>query len=88
MRTYDEIMERLEELHDSVDEVKMAVDERPPPSTIDLSPFGVPLLLLAVVLSFYGCERMSELESRRKAWEACAAARELTPTCQLILGRP
>lgn len=87
MRTYDEIMERMDELSEQIDEVKTAVDSRPTSTGVDLSEIGFPLLILAVVLSFYGCERTNEVEARRKAWEACATARELTPTCQLILGR-
>lgn len=46
---------------------------------------GLPILLVAIAVMAYGCEAAKDHETRRKTYEACAGAKDLTPTCDAII---
>lgn len=50
------------------------------------SELGFPILMIAIAATAYGCSAASEIDSRNTAYTACAAAKELTEPCKLILG--
>lgn len=49
---------------------------------------GLVLLLLVIPITAYGCEKASGVASHRQAYEKCAAAKDLTDACRVVLQQP
>lgn len=49
------------------------------------SELGFPILVIACCLGFYSCSLADDVKERRRAFERCATAPEMTRACELIL---
>lgn len=86
MAILQDILNECADLGEKVDALAEKIDEMPT-ATCEHRSNGLwlPLMILAVVGSVYGCERTHDIRVHREAFESCVAAKDLTPVCQIIL---
>jgi hypothetical protein len=68
------------------------MSEDPAKTKSSLEASGIWIVFLVIMLGLgvqqYGCELLREQKMRTDAYERCARADKLTPTCEVILKRP
>lgn len=75
----DDLGEKIEVLAEKIDEIPVATREE------GSNGLWLPLVIIAVAVSVYGCEKADEVKAHREAFKSCVAAKDLTPACQFIL---
>lgn len=76
-------MAEIKDLEQRVAALEGAEDQ--PSRWWDVIDIEIPILLVAIALTAYGCERADAIKSRRVAFDACVAAKDLSPACKAVI---